>query len=171
MDRNTRDVSGDSEAMLSFFSCSVSMCLQFVCKQSDENHLVHGCLFLAVIFRHFFQCVMTVSWNQPQPGCWNYLYYIFICSCMYTVQIKTVFNSVSFSTEVHAHFWALSHIYNAALFDCHMAGAISMHFMYTIQPCTMSRHFIQSHIHRVHLTVTCPPCTSSRKPGLEQILE
>ena len=102
MDRNTRDVSGDSEAMLSFFSCSkfsvwvcntsdvhtgqtfvmnwskiqlswvlmlyypykmmfsvqisdcFSMCLRFVCKQSDENHSVHGCPFLAVIFRRFF---------------------------------------------------------------------------------------------------------------------
>ena len=77
---------------------------------------------------------------------------------MYTVQIKTVFNSVSFSTEVHAHFWALSHIYNAALFDCHMAGAISMHFMYTIQPCTMSRHFMQSHKHRVQYVFVCLHC-------------
>ena len=33
-----------------------------------------------------FQCVMTVSWNQPQPGCWNYLYYILIHSCTYTTQ-------------------------------------------------------------------------------------
>ena len=62
------------------------MFLQFVCKQSDENHLVHECPFLAVIFLRFFQCVMTVSWNQPQPGCWNYLYYIFIHSCQYTTQ-------------------------------------------------------------------------------------
>ena len=92
------------------------MCLQFVCKQSDENHLVHECPFLAVIFLRFFQCVMTVSWNQPQPGCWNYLYYIFIHSCTYTtLQIKTVLNNVLFSTEVHnplhAHLLALSHIY------------------------------------------------------------
>ena len=29
-------------------------------------------------FSALFQCVMTVSWNQPEPGCWNYLYYIFI---------------------------------------------------------------------------------------------
>ena len=35
---------------------------------------------------HFFQCVMTVSWNQPQPGCWSYLYCIFIHSCTYTTQ-------------------------------------------------------------------------------------
>ena len=31
-------------------------------------------------FSALFQCVMTVSWNQPQPGCWNYLYYIVIHS-------------------------------------------------------------------------------------------
>ena len=31
-------------------------------------------------FSALFQCVMTVSWNQPEPGCWNYLYYIFIHS-------------------------------------------------------------------------------------------
>ena len=31
-----------------------SMCLRFICKQSDENHSVHGCPFLAVIFRCFF---------------------------------------------------------------------------------------------------------------------
>ena len=31
-----------------------SMCLRFVCKQSDKNHSVHGCPFLAVIFLRFF---------------------------------------------------------------------------------------------------------------------
>ena len=110
MDWNTRDVSGDSEVRLSFFSCSkfsvwdyntsdranirdqlienttlvsvdvilsilndffrvqisdcYSMCLQFVCKQSDKNHSVHGCPFLAVIYWRFFQCVMksTTAW-------------------------------------------------------------------------------------------------------------
>ena len=64
------------------------MCLWFVWKQSDKNHSVHGCLFLPVNFQHFFQCVMTVSWNQPQPGCWNYVYYIFIHSCTYTTHFK-----------------------------------------------------------------------------------
>ena len=39
----------------------------------------------AVIFQRFFS-VMIVSWNQPKPGCWNYLYYIFIHSCKYTTQ-------------------------------------------------------------------------------------
>ena len=48
-----------------------------ICKQSDENQSVHKCPFLVVIFWALFQCVMTVSWNQPQPGCWNYLYYIY----------------------------------------------------------------------------------------------
>ena len=36
-----------------------SMCLRFVCKQSDKNHSVHGCSFLVVIFRRFF----SVWWN------------------------------------------------------------------------------------------------------------
>ena len=45
--------------------------------------------WMSVFGGHFsalFQCVMTVSWNQPKPGCWNYLYYIFVHSCMYTTQ-------------------------------------------------------------------------------------
>ena len=54
-----------------------TMWLRFVCKQSDENQSVHKCPFFVVIFWALFQCVMTVSWNQPQPGCWNYLYYIY----------------------------------------------------------------------------------------------
>ena len=41
--------------------------LRFVCLSIFGGH-----------FSALFQCVMTVSWNQPQPGCWNYLYYIFI---------------------------------------------------------------------------------------------
>ena len=73
---------------------------------------------MSVFGGHFlvlFQCVMTVSWNQPQPGCWNWLYYILIHSCKYTTfQIRTVFNNVLFSSEVHnplhAHLLALSHI-------------------------------------------------------------
>ena len=79
--------------------------LVICCKQSDKSHSVHGCLFLVVIFRRFFQCVMSVSWNQPQPGCWNYLYEIFIYSCTYTTfQIKTVFNNVLFSDR---HWYSL----------------------------------------------------------------
>ena len=102
MDRNTRDVSGDSEAMLSFFGCSKfsvwvcntsdvhtgqpfainwskiqlswvlmlyypyktmfsayksvigSPCACELFVSSDENHSVHGCPFLAIIFRRFF---------------------------------------------------------------------------------------------------------------------
>ena len=45
--------------------------------------------WMSVFGGHFsalFQGVMTVSWNQLQPGCWNYLYYIFIHSCKYTTQ-------------------------------------------------------------------------------------
>ena len=36
-------------------------------------------------------------------------------------------------------------------------AAVPARSVYTIQPCTMSRHFMQSHIRRVHacLAVTC----------------
>ena len=36
-------------------------------------------------------------------------------------------------------------------------AAVSAYSVHTIQPCTMSRHFMQSHIRRVHacLAVTC----------------
>ena len=39
----------------------------------------------------------------------------------------------------------------------HETAAIRAYSVYTIQPCTMSHHFMQSHIHRVHecLAVTC----------------
>ena len=163
MDRNTRDVSGDSEAMLSFFGCSkfsVWVCntsnihtgqtftinwskiqLSWVLMLSYPYKMMfsgkksvivtpYACsLFVSKVTKingswmsifggHFsalFQWVMTESWNQLQSGCWNYLYYIFIHSCKYTTfQIKTVFNNVLFSTEVHnplhAHLLALSHI-------------------------------------------------------------
>ena len=33
----------------------------------------------------------------------------------------------------------------------HEPAAISAHSVYTIQPCTMLHHFIQSHIHGVHV--------------------
>ena len=64
-----------------------SMCLQFVCKQSDENHSVHGCPFLAVIFWHFF----SVWWlyleiNQSLVAEIICTIYIFIHSCKYTTQ-------------------------------------------------------------------------------------
>ena len=123
MDRNIRDVSGDSKVMLSFFGCSKFSV--WVCNTSDihteqtfvinwskiqllwvlmlyypyktmfsayKSVIVSPCacdLFVSKVTKisqymdvHFwrsfsalFQCVMTVSWNQPQPGCWNYLYY------------------------------------------------------------------------------------------------
>ena len=88
-------------------------CLRFVCKQSDENYSVHGCPFLAspVIFQRFFSVWWLYLEINHSLCCWNYLYYIFIYSCRYTTfQIKTVFNNVLFSTEMHAHLLALSHI-------------------------------------------------------------
>ena len=135
MDWNTHNVSGDSEAMLSFFACSkfsvrdyntsdvptgqaftinwskiqlswVLMlyylykmmfsiyksvivtpcaCDLFVSKVTKITRYMDVC-FWRSFFAVFFQCVMTVSWNLPQPGCWNYLYYIFSHSCTYTTQ-------------------------------------------------------------------------------------
>ena len=39
----------------------------------------------------------------------------------------------------------------------HETAAVRAHSVYTIQPCTMSHHFMQSHIGRVHacLAVNC----------------
>ena len=94
------------------------MCLWFVCKQSDENHSVHGCPFLAEIFWCFFfmcdDCILksTTAWLLK-------LSVLYIHSFMHihntTFQIKTVLNNVLFSTEVHnplhVHLLAQSHIY------------------------------------------------------------
>ena len=104
------------------------MCLRFVCKQSDENHSVHGCPFLAGIFQHFFlvcdDCILksTTAWLLK-------LSVLYIHSFMQvhntTFQIKTVFNNVLFSTEVHnplhAQLLALSHIYIVIYIDIWVA--------------------------------------------------
>ena len=93
------------------FRVQISDCYSMCLQAKDKNHSVHGRPFLAVIYQHFFQCMMTVSWNQPQPGCWNYVYYIFIHSSTYTTfQIKTVF-STEVHNPLHVHLLALSHIY------------------------------------------------------------
>ena len=157
MDRYTRNVSGDSDAMLLFFSCSkfsvwvcntsdvhtgqtfainwlkiqlswvmlyypykamfsaYSMWLRFVCKRSDENHSIHGCPFLVVIFQRFF----SVWWlyleiNHSLVAEIICTIYSFMQVHSTTFKIKTVFNNVLFSTEVHnplhAHLLALSQI-------------------------------------------------------------
>ena len=93
------------------------MCLWFVCRQSDRNNSVHGCPFLAVIFGAFSVCddcilKSTKAWLLK-------LSVLYIHSFMQvhntTFWIKTVFNNVLFSAEVHnplhAHLLALSHIY------------------------------------------------------------
>ena len=82
-------------------------------KQSDENHSVHGCLFFGA-FSVCDDCILksTTAWLLK-------LSVLYIHSFMQvhntTFEIKTVFNSVLFSTEVHnplhAHLLALSHIY------------------------------------------------------------
>ena len=95
------------------------MCLWCVCKQSDEDHSLHACSFLVVIFQHFFflvcdDCILksTTAWLLK-------LSVLYIHSFMHihntTFQIKTIFNNVLFSAEVHnplhVHLLALSHIY------------------------------------------------------------
>ena len=46
-------------------------------------------------------------------------------------------------------------------------AAILAHSVYTIQPCTMSCHFLQSHIHRVHVCLVgnLPPALLAKWPG------
>ena len=61
--------------------CACDLFVSKVTKITWYMDVVFGGHFLAL-----FQCVMTVCWNQPHPGCWNYLYYIFIHSCKYTTQ-------------------------------------------------------------------------------------
>ena len=89
-------------------------CNLFVSKVTKITRNMVVCFWWSFVGAFF--SVWWLSWNQPQPGCWNYLYYIFIHSCTYTTfQIKIIFNNVLFSTEVHnplhAHLLALSHIY------------------------------------------------------------
>ena len=83
-----------------------SMCLWFVCKQSDENHLVHGCPFLADIFRRFFRVWwLYLEINHSLVA--DIICTIYIHSFVQvhnTFQIKTVFNNFLFSTEVHNPF-------------------------------------------------------------------
>ncbi len=166
MDRNTRDVSADSEAMLSFFGCSKFSVR--VCNTSDvhtgqtfvinlskiqlswvlmlyypyktmfsayKSVIVSPCasdLFASKVtkitrymdvrfWRSFFgafsvcdDCILksTRAWLLKL----SVLYiHSFIQVNNTTFQIKTVFNNVLFSTEVHnplhAHLLALSHIY------------------------------------------------------------
>ena len=56
------------------------------------------------------------------------------------------------------------------LVPCETAAvlAVSACFVYTIQPCTMSHHFMQSHIRRVHtcLAVTCHVHFGQNDPDL-----
>ena len=165
MDRNTRDVSGDSKAMLSFFGCSKFSV--WVCNTSDVHtgqtfvinwskiqlslvlmlYYLYKTMFFAYksvisspctcdlfvsevmkitrymdvhFLRSFFSafsvcddCILksTTAWLLK-------LSVLYIHSFMQvhdtTFQIKTVFNSVLFSTEVHnplhEHLLALSHI-------------------------------------------------------------
>ena len=166
MDRNTRDVSADSEAMLSFFGCSKFSVR--VCNTSDvhtgqtfvinlskiqlswvlmlyypyktmfsayKSVIVSPCasdLFASKVtkitrymdvrfWRSFFgtfsacdDCILksTRAWLLKL----SVLYiHSFVQVNNTTFQIKTVFNNVLFSTEVHnplhAHLLALSHIY------------------------------------------------------------
>ena len=63
----------------------------------------------------------------------------------------------------HSVFWTSTKVVCLQLFGCYMAGAtwnyccLGAGSVYTIQPCTMSCHFTQSHVRGVHasLAVTC----------------
>ena len=162
MDWNTHDISGDSEAMLSFFGCSkfsvqvystshvlrANICDQLIGKiqlswadvicikrcflHTNQWLLLHVLAVISKVtkiiqytdvcfWRSFFcafsvcdDCILksTTAWLLK-------LSVLYIHSFMQvhntTFEIKTVFNSVLFSTEVHnplhAHLLALSHIY------------------------------------------------------------
>ena len=88
------------------------MCLQFVCKQSDENHSVHGCLFLAAFFSALFSvCDDYLEISHSLVAEIVCTIYSFMHIHNITFQIKNVFNNVLFSTEahnpLHAHLLAL----------------------------------------------------------------
>ena len=57
------------------------MCLRFICKESVENHFIHRCPVLAVIYLACEDCIlkMTTVW-------WLKLYYIVVHSCTYTTR-------------------------------------------------------------------------------------
>ena len=106
------------------------MLLRFVCKQSDENHSVHGCPIFgghfSTLFSLFFFSVWRLYLEINHTLVAEIICTIYIHSFMHvhntTFQIKTVFNNVLFSTEVHnplhVHLLALSHIYIYILYVC-----------------------------------------------------
>ena len=70
-----------------------------------------------------------------------------------TVPKKIKISKSRISTKVvylH-HFWVVTWLVSRE------TAAVWAHFVYTMQPCTMSRHFMQSHIRRLYacLAVTC----------------
>ena len=88
------------------------MCLWFVCKQSDENHSVHGCLFFGGHFSALFSVCddyLEISHSLVAEIVCTIHSFMHIDNT--TFQIKNVFDSVLFSTEVrnplHAHLLAL----------------------------------------------------------------
>ena len=167
MDRNTRDVSGDSKAMLSFFGCSKFSV--WVCNTSDvhtgQTFVINWSkiqLSLVLMLYYPYKTMFSTYKSMISSPCacdlfvtkitrymdvrfWRSFFSAFsVCddrilkstkawllklSVLYihlfmqihnmTFQIKTVFNNVLFSTEVHnplhAHLLALSHILKAAM--------------------------------------------------------
>ena len=132
------------------------MCLRFVCKQSDENHSVHGCPFLAVIFQRFF----SVWWlyleiNHSLVAEIICTIYSFIhASTQHFKIIKTAFNNVLFSTDVHnplhAHLLALSHIY-----DKNQRKTTSWHIWLSVKRCTNGGLNFWLSIKSVWKTLSC----------------
>ena len=158
MDQNTHDVSGDSEAMLSFFGCS-----KFSVWVYNTSHVQQGKHSRSIDWKynyHEWCYIIRIKQCFPRTPCdcdlfvsevtkitrymdvrfWQSFFCAFsVCdvsilkstthwllklSVLYihsfiqvnntTFQIKTVFNNVLFSTEVHnplhAHLLALSHV-------------------------------------------------------------
>ena len=101
--------------------------------------------------------------------CWCLLLFEFyisgiLCSQADTLHLHVIVHEwlafyINYSAFLYIHRGVLTS-YSAVwklLSWCHTSAAISAHSVYTIQPCTVSHHFMQSLIHRVHrcLTATC----------------
>ena len=66
-------------------------------------------------------------------------------------------NRFFYSTFLYIHGSGLQHCLIVTWLVPRETAAVSARSVYTIQPCTMSRHFMQIHIRRVHvcLVLTC----------------
>ena len=85
--------------------------------------------------------------------------------------------SIQYALNIHRSgvltvlFWLLHGWCHLKLLPSPCVLCTPYNHVYTIQPCTMSRHFEQSHVHRVHvcLAVTCHS-TFGRMTGIFHVL-